>query len=53
MPLRLTVSPRSLAAGGAELRLRQTGETRIVPLAGVPDTAAALLASLSPRISTE
>ena len=29
MPLRITVSARSLAAGGAELRLRANGETRI------------------------
>ena len=39
MPLRVTVSPRSLAAGGAELRLRATGETRIVPLDEVATAA--------------
>jgi prolyl-tRNA synthetase len=44
LPLRITVSARSLAAGGAELRLRATGETRIVPLAEVPQAAEALLA---------
>ncbi len=32
MPLRITVGARSLAAGGAELRLRATGETRIAAL---------------------
>ncbi|HEX6541910.1 MAG TPA: proline--tRNA ligase [Ktedonobacterales bacterium] len=39
MPVRITVSARSLAAGGAELRARRSGETRIVPLADVPDVA--------------
>lgn len=37
MPVRVTVSARSLAAGGAELRVRRTGETRIVALADVPE----------------
>ncbi len=32
MPVRLTVTKRSLAAGGAELRRRDTGETRVVSL---------------------
>lgn len=32
MPMRITVSPRSMAAGGAELRNRRTGETKVVPL---------------------
>ncbi|MGI6610574.1 MAG: proline--tRNA ligase [Limnochordia bacterium] len=36
MPLRITVGERSLAAGGAELISRRTGETKIVPLAQVP-----------------
>jgi prolyl-tRNA synthetase len=53
MPLRVTVSPRSLAAGGAELRLRSTGETRIVPLADVPHAAETLIASLDPHVSAE
>ncbi|HET9980352.1 MAG TPA: YbaK/EbsC family protein, partial [Ktedonobacterales bacterium] len=39
MPVRVTVSARSLAAGGAELRARRSGETRIVPLADVPEAA--------------
>ena len=53
MPLRVTVSPRSLAAGGAELRLRRTGETRIVPFAGVPQASDSLLLSISPQTPTE
>jgi prolyl-tRNA synthetase len=44
MPVRITVSARSLAAGGAELRVRRSGETRIVPLADVPEVARALSA---------
>jgi prolyl-tRNA synthetase len=47
MPLRVTVSARSLAAGGAELRLRATGETRIAPLDDVASVAKEMLASLS------
>jgi prolyl-tRNA synthetase len=42
MPVRITMSARSLAAGGAELRVRRNGETRIVPLADVPQVARAL-----------
>jgi prolyl-tRNA synthetase len=44
MPLRVTVSARSLAAGGAELRLRRTGETRIAALGEMKRAAEALLA---------
>jgi prolyl-tRNA synthetase len=44
MPVRITVSARSLAAGGAELRVRRSGETRIVPLAEVPEAARTLSA---------
>jgi hypothetical protein len=47
MPLRIAAGARSLAAGGAELRLRASGETRIVPLADVPHLAAEMLASVS------
>jgi len=32
MPKRLTISPRSLAAGGIELRSRRTGAVQIVPV---------------------
>ena len=35
MPQILTVSPRSLAAGGVEVTDRATGERRIEPLADV------------------
>ncbi|WIG61262.1 MAG: Prolyl-tRNA synthetase, bacterial type [Ktedonobacterales bacterium] len=49
MPLRVTVSARSLAAGGAELRLRATGETRIVPLAEVATAAETMLDMLTAR----
>lgn len=37
MPLRITVSQRSLKNGGVELRVRATGETQVVPLDQVPD----------------
>jgi prolyl-tRNA synthetase len=43
MPLRITVSARSLSAGGAELRVRRTGETRIAPLADVKRVAAEMI----------
>jgi prolyl-tRNA synthetase len=46
MPLRVTVSARSLAAGGAELRVRATGATRIAPLAEVPQVAEEMLAGV-------
>ncbi len=39
MPVRITVSARSLAAGGAELRVRRSGATRIVALADAPQVA--------------
>lgn len=42
MPVRITVSARSLAAGGAELRVRRSGETRVVALADAPEVAQAL-----------
>jgi prolyl-tRNA synthetase len=47
MPLRITISTRSLAAGGAELRLRRDGATTIVPLEEVPSRARALLTATS------
>lgn len=43
MPVRITISSRSIKAGGAELRVRRTGETRIVPVDEVAAQAAALL----------
>lgn len=39
MPVRITVSARSLAAGGAELRVRRSGATRIISLADAPAVA--------------
>jgi prolyl-tRNA synthetase len=39
MPVRIIVSVRSLAAGGAELRARRMGESRVVPLARVVEEA--------------
>jgi prolyl-tRNA synthetase len=47
MPLRFTVSARSLAAGGAELRLRASGESRIAALDDVASIAEDMLASLN------
>ncbi len=35
MPVILTVSPRSLAAGGVEVTIRATGDRSIEPLAAV------------------
>lgn len=35
MPARLTISPRALEKGGAEFRVRRTGETTIVAMADV------------------
>jgi prolyl-tRNA synthetase len=49
MPLRITVSARSLAAGGAELRLRASGETRIAPLDEVASVAGDMLHQLNGR----
>lgn len=40
MPLRITVSQRSLKSGGVELRVRATGETQVVPLDEVPAAVA-------------
>ena len=45
MPVRVTVSPRSLEAGGAELKRRTEKDARVVPLADVPAAARALLGS--------
>lgn len=39
MPVRITVSSRSLAAGGAEIRARRTGETVVVPVSDVAGAA--------------
>jgi prolyl-tRNA synthetase len=37
MPVRLTISPRSLERGGAEMRLRKSTEMSIVPLEGLAE----------------
>ncbi|HYF96235.1 MAG TPA: proline--tRNA ligase [Symbiobacteriaceae bacterium] len=42
MPVRLTVSQRSLKNGGAELRVRATGETQVVPLDHAAEVARSL-----------
>jgi prolyl-tRNA synthetase len=47
MPLRITVSARSLAAGGAELRLRRTGETRITSLEDTASVVREMVAHLA------
>lgn len=36
LPLRLTISERSLSAGGVELKRRDASETRIVPITDIP-----------------
>jgi prolyl-tRNA synthetase len=43
MPVRVTVSPRSIENGGAEIKRRTEKEARIVPLAEVPGAVRALL----------
>ncbi len=45
LPWRITVSRRSLAAGGVELRRRSDGETRIVPRAEIEGVLSGLLGS--------
>ena len=45
-PLRLTVSPRSLQAGGGELSGRKGSNPAIVPFAEVPQVARSRLAAL-------
>jgi prolyl-tRNA synthetase len=43
MPVRITISNRSLANGGAEIRVRRTGETVVVPLTEAAATAQRML----------
>ena len=47
MPVRITVSARSLKAGGAELRVRRTGETQVVPVEDVAASCALLVARMA------
>lgn len=44
VPLRITVSPRSLESGGVEAKWRATDERTIVPLGGVVQTITAMVA---------
>ncbi len=37
-PVRVTIGRRSLAAGGAEVKLRWEQDRRVIPLAGLPET---------------
>jgi len=43
IPIRVTVSPRSLEKGSAEIKLRSEKETRLLPLADVPATLNGLI----------
>jgi prolyl-tRNA synthetase len=47
MPVRVTVSPRSIEAGGAELKRRTEKDAQILPLADVPATVKRTLSDLS------
>ncbi|MBF6600944.1 MAG: proline--tRNA ligase [Dehalococcoidia bacterium] len=49
MPLRVTVSPRSIESGGAELKHRSGKDAEVVALADVPARAGAVLAALGSR----
>jgi prolyl-tRNA synthetase len=46
LPLRLTIGPRSLKAGGAELKHRERNDTRLVPLDQVVSTLQAEISQL-------
>ncbi|MCB9127283.1 MAG: proline--tRNA ligase [Ardenticatenales bacterium] len=50
IPIRLTVSKRSLAAGGAELKLRRADESEVVPLDAVVARTTAFIAQLQREI---
>jgi len=47
MPVRVTISPRSLENGGAEIKRRTGKDARIVPLAAVPSAVQETLAALT------
>jgi prolyl-tRNA synthetase len=49
MPVRVTVSPRSIEAGGAELKRRTEKDARVVALAAVAEETRALLAQANER----
>jgi prolyl-tRNA synthetase len=46
LPVRLTVSERSLREGGVELKMRSTGESAIIPLASVVSEVQSRLAAV-------
>lgn len=45
IPWRIVVSPKSLEAGGVELRMRSETESRIIPIEGVPETLWSLISA--------
>jgi len=51
MPLRLTVSPRSLKEGGVEFKRRDRPERRIAPLAAIVSQVEAEMAALEEEIA--
>ena len=51
MPLRVTVSERSLRRGGAEFGLRRTKDIEIVPLDDVPERACRIIAELHAELA--
>ncbi len=51
IPLRITVSKRSMQNGGAELKLRKGGEAEVVAISAVPDRARAIIAGLFAELS--
>lgn len=52
MPIRLTVTPRSLKNGGVEIKLRRTGESSIVPPEEVVSAVLERISSLEEKISS-
>ena len=53
LPLRLTVSERSLKAGGVELKRRDAAEKEIVPLEGVVARVKQVLAQMEAPIEAK
>jgi prolyl-tRNA synthetase len=51
IPLRLTVAPRSLAAGGVEAKLRRGGDPLVVPVAEVVGWVQAQMAALLAEVT--
>lgn len=46
VPIRITVSPKSLQAGGVETKLRGRDETQIVPISGLVDWTSTVISEL-------